>query len=482
MSRHLVARATVAALTGVTVVGALALPASARPEPGTIQSSVADPGFETLDPPVTGETYYVSGAGDDDADGLTEQTAFRTLQKAAGFTQPGDQVLVMDGNYTKAGPRTNVLDITTGGQPDAYITWSAYPGHQPVVNVSDNYAGIRTSVPYVVIEGFTVQGRSSELDAAEAERLARGTDYAAAMDNTVYNSSGIASYPDSSAGTAPHHLIIRNNRVFDHPGSGIFSNGSDYVRIENNVVHDNSEYSPYATSGISFYQSTAVDSSTDVKMWVRGNVSYRNENRVPFWFSSSDPAQRVISDGNGIIVDDARHSQQGDDDPGGGGAPYVGTFLIENNVVSANGGRGLNVYESDDVVARNNTLHGNGQTTGFTELQVYEADSVRLEGNIVAADDDREFLNTAEATNVSYTNNLFDGGTGGTYPAGTGNITGQDPRFVSVSGDPAQSDFRLQPGSPAIDAQTVTAPAQDIDGTSRPQGAASDLGAYESTG
>lgn len=60
--------------------------------------------------------------------------------------------------------------------------------------------------------------------------------------------------------------------------------------------------------------------------------------------------------------------------------------------------------------------------------------------------------------------------------AGTGNITG-DPMFK----DTANSDFHLKPGSAAID----TANPQDVytghdfDGTSRPQGARSDIGAFE---
>ncbi len=479
MSRPLMVLAAAAALVGAATASAAAtvpVEPTARPAPTSL-SREADPGFETLDPPVTGQTYYVSGTGDDGADGLSEHTALRTLQQAAGLTRPGDQVLVMDGTYTKAGPGTNVLDITTGGRPDAYITWSAYPGHRPVIRVGDNYGGIRTSVPYVVIEGFTVQGRVPELDATEAQRLATGTDADAALGNTTYTSAGIASYPAGE--DRPHHLIIRYNHVFDNPGAGIFSNGSDYVRIEDNLVHDNSDYSPYATSGISFYQSTAVDASTEVKMWVRGNVTYRNENKVPFWYSSSDPAQRTISDGNGIIIDDARHSQAGDDDPGDGGGPYVGAFLIENNLSFANGGRGLNVFSSDDVVARNNTFYGNGRTAGLTELQVYAADAVRLEANVVAAGEDREFLSTGEATNVQYTNNLLDGGSSGTYPQPADNLTGQDPLFVAVGTDPSQADFELQPASPAVDAQTVASPARDLQGTSRPQGAAADLGAYE---
>ena len=51
-----------------------------------------------------------------------------------------------------------------------------------------------------------------------------------------------------------------------------------------------------------------------------------------------------------------------------------------------------------------------------------------------------------------------------------------NPLFVNVD----TGDFHLQAGSPCIDkAETANAPARDIDGIQRPQGQASDMGAYE---
>ena len=48
--------------------------------------------------------------------------------------------------------------------------------------------------------------------------------------------------------------------------------------------------------------------------------------------------------------------------------------------------------------------------------------------------------------------------------------------------DPANKDYRLRPGSPALDAGiTLDEVADDIDGNPRPRGSAHDIGCYEGT-
>jgi hypothetical protein len=61
---------------------------------------------------------------------------------------------------------------------------------------------------------------------------------------------------------------------------------------------------------------------------------------------------------------------------------------------------------------------------------------------------------------------------------GATNLRNEDPRFV----DPANGDFHLQTGSPAIDAADPAAvDPVDFDGTARPQGSRRDIGAFERT-
>jgi parallel beta-helix repeat protein len=393
------------------LVGGWASAAQAAPPP------VTGGGFADLEPKFSGRTYYVSGAGQDSNDGQSPGKAFRTLQKAADLTSPGDTVRVMNGTYTKAvadktSPDNSVLRITRSGTADAYIRYAAMPGHRPRIFVDNNYSGIRVNAAYILIEGFTVEGNLPNLSEAEAEALAKGTDETAALTNSKFNSSGIASFPNEDRSGQPHHLIIRRNTVFNHPASGIFSNTSDYVRIEDNVVHHTSFYSPYATSGLSFYTSTQIDDSTGYKLLIRRNTVYKVENKVPFWYSNAaDPSKRVITDGNAIIVDDSRHTQSDN-------VPYVGAFLVENNVAYDNGGRGVNVFSSDNVLARNNTLYRNARTAGFTEVGVGDSGNVTMQSNIFSVREDREPIGSYDTSNITFENNLFYGGsTAPEYPA-----------------------------------------------------------------
>lgn len=68
-------------------------------------------------------------------------------------------------------------------------------------------------------------------------------------------------------------------------------------------------------------------------------------------------------------------------------------------------------------------------------------------------------------------------------PSAIVNITGtpinQDPRFDSINTSKRIFNFRLKPGSPAIDAGVNAGVLLDLDGLGRPKGAAPDLGAYE---
>ena len=92
---------------------------------------------------------------------------------------------------------------------------------------------------------------------------------------------------------------------------------------------------------------------------------------------------------------------------------------------------------------------------------------------------------TTAANDAIVFNNIFTGRSDAvTDEVGTSTIDGSNIIQQLTDGLNFTSDFRLQPGSIAIDAGVSSfagfnAPAEDLDGTARPQGSAVDVGAHE---
>jgi len=163
-------------------------------------------------------------------------------------------------------------------------------------------------------------------------------------------------------------------------------------------------------------------------------------------------------------------------------------ILLENLVVY---GMVAPVYiegSVGDIFILNNTLYANkvpGPAFGILLLP----DSVTIENNIIANATVGIFLATLDTggipPDVHDYNSLWNNDTDyGFVSAGAHDITA-NPLFVNAGG----GDFRTSSASPVIDAGVDPGPgpgggsivALDINGTTRPQGAAYDIGAYEYT-
>jgi parallel beta-helix repeat protein len=462
------------------VVGAfLSISNAIAPTP----AMAGEPRIPTLHAQAIGKTYYVSGTGNDNNTGLSPAQAFKTLQRAAELTEPGSTVFVLNGTYENADPNGVVLSINKSGTANAWIRYKAYPGQTPKIQVR-NWAGISVNgASYITIEGFTIEGNRDE--------LAGKLDYVWSQRNnlnnpiTSGNCIGVAPKYQSNPEQRSHHIVIRKNTVFKCPGGGIYTMRADYVRVEDNVVWGNAYYAPYGNSGVSFYQNWNSDSSTRRKFFILRNIIYGNKNLIPFFYSSPNPSQRVITDGNGIIIDDSRNTQT---QSGSTGEPYLGSTYIANNIVYENSARGIHVFSSDNVSIVNNTTYGNSSepATSEGEITTICASKVNVYNNIMYARPDRP-ANTRIGTNQCtvggaddkasqiYDYNLVFSGTG-LDTTKFNNIIGRDPQFINL----AARNFRLQLTSPAINAGSSAFYArQDFSGTTRPLGGGVDIGAFE---
>jgi len=404
-------------------------------------------------PSALATTYYVSATGRDSNSGTSTTAPFLTIKKAADLTKPGDIVNVMNGTY---GP---FMISHSGSQSGGYITYQAYPGQHPTI-LKDGSAwdGIQlwnsTAGPsYIIVDGFTILGNAQSITVSQAQSAPKG--------NSTTNGNCIG------GGSNVYHVIIRNNTVSYCPGAGIAFLG-DYISIYKNVIHHNSFWSPYDTSGITV-QGTNSDGSTAAKIFVYDNVLYNNLNYICNKYETN-PCN--ITDGEGIIVDSNKFSS------------YRGRLEIYNNLTYNNGGPGIAVTRSQHVDIFNNTTYKNNisatEPPPFTahtsggEITLFQSNDVRVLNNINYGSSSVPMMypGLTSVTSLVWDYNILFNGID-SAPRGAHDLV-LNPLFVPSP----PFNFHLQTRSPAIGSGTSTlVPKYDFDGDLRSTSSV-DRGAY----
>ena len=392
----------------------------------------------------------------DDTAGPTQEHS--TIQAAADAAGPGDTIVVHEGTY--AG-----FEVDTSGTADAPIVFFAN-GDVLIATPASTGDGIRLqNVSHVRVIGFRVE------DPSERCIAARG----ATPDEPMTD------------------LWIVGNQCHRSITEGFYLSEVSDSHVELNVIADTGVLGDIRSHGI-YLANAGSDGTT-----ICGNVI----------------SGATADESNGIHMN-------GDLSIGGDG--IISGVLVEANLIFGNQQNGFNLDGVQDSVFRNNVVWGNGRNA----LRGYAIDAAQGPKNLVVAGNTFLTPNGAgwplkltqdEGGHVVFDNILL------TDDPDTGSIALADsPSFASASnivvdrftpddestivslaewqslgfdagsflGSGAAlfvapgSDFHLLPGCPAIDAglasfETVAAPATDLDGVARPQGAGFDVGAYEAT-
>jgi parallel beta-helix repeat protein len=298
------------------------------------------------------------------------------------------------------------------------VTLKAFPGEQVIIRPDSAMRVLHfQSQHYIVVDGFVLDAANVQYDAV---KIAYG-----------YTSP------------AAHHIRIMNCEVKNAPKNGILivGTGGDGNELINVNVHHNG----LARYGHGLYICT--DSNL-----VSGCSFHHNAGwGVHIYSEAPDP---YMPDRN--VVRGCRSYDNG----------QSGSWCV-----------GIGVYAGADNLVVNNVTWGH--TVGF-EID-YGVSGTRLLNNVAYDNYGFGVYVGRDSQGGEIRNNiLYGNGTGlvddGAGTARSHNMVATNPQFV----DPGMADFRLQPGSPAIDAGAALAEVTtDINGTARPQGAGHDLGAYE---
>lgn len=247
-----------------------------------------------------------------------------------------------------------------------------------------------------------------------------------------------------------YDILIKGNTVSGGSHGGLIFVGLDCWNFTGNVVHD--VQGTGQTSGITSYEpvvnascAAGWDGSTD------GQKNHETGNKV--W--NFDLTYVSTTDGNCILgADDFRDTQN---------APHViysDGVVINDNQVGGCGGRGIEAFQSDNVIIQNNSVSNDCSNTTVCgtaaspkpegEIACEFTSNCQVLGNYILGSQNVYAVHTSNnsGTPNQVNNNTFCAGLGTTNFVGGGTTTSGNvsacPKFVNPTPGPGM-DLRIQP-------------------------------------
>lgn len=267
-------------------------------------------------PAPSGPAVYVSPSGSDAGNGSLG-APWRTVAQALSAVVPGQTI------YLRAGDYPEWVTASRSGTATAPITIASYPGERATVTGRFKIAASWMTISNLHFVGGTAGNPNGVLI------YVSGADHVSILDNELEHANMSAMY------------------------LGDVGNGSDYVTIAGNYIHDN---------GTHYNLDHGIYLGTGTGGTIVNNVIARNFARGIQCYPDCD--NTLIA--NNTVVGNGRAGIQ----VGNEGVSTSDNDTIVNNVVTGNGNTGIRSYwggaQGAGIVARNNLVWGNtgGDTAG----------------------------------------------------------------------------------------------------------------------
>ncbi len=401
-----------------------------------------------------------------DANPGTLASPWLTIQKAANTVPAGATVYLRTGTYVGA-------TITHSGTSTAPVTFTAYPGEQPVVSGDSNHTKVLLvyGAHDIVISDLTVSNAPAQWGAGIY--VQSGAYDVTIQGNTLsYNNSFGVKLDTVNQVTVRDNDITRNETGIEVTSAGdgvLIADNRIYLndRMVVNTVGGNDDRGAVA---VNLYHTTGHLTATGNTIW--GNRAYSYD------YGTDGGAFEIYAASNVTITDNVAWDNDDVVETGTDGTAPCDSNTITRNI--AYGGKGVATVPGPAVglILRcaSNTLVANNTFYGLDSF-VYDVtasaqsfggsiDGLRIENNVALSTGPKVYsIDSALPSSVTIDRDLAWNSSGGYigYVYGHGNTSSlatvtswtgiektgiqADPGFV----DGAAADFDLASGSPAID-------------------------------